>query len=40
MYNTSFLQILILILLVFFLFGDINKIKTNLTDFYKSISKR
>jgi hypothetical protein len=40
MYNTSFFQILILILLIFFLFGDINKIKTNITNFYKDISKQ
>jgi hypothetical protein len=40
MYNTSFFQIAILILLIFFLFGDINKIKENTLNLYKSISKK
>ena len=37
MYNTSFFQIFILIILVFLLFGDINKIKSNIIDVYKDI---
>lgn len=40
MYNTSFFQIIILILLVFFLFGDITKIKNNIQTFYENISKK
>jgi len=40
MYNTSFFQICILIVLIFFLFGDINKIKTNLNNLLKFFSKK
>lgn len=39
MYNTSLFQICILILLIFLLFGDINKIKTNLTALKKLFKK-
>jgi hypothetical protein len=40
MYNTSFFQLIILILLIFFLFGDINKIKTNVLTFFQDTFKR
>lgn len=40
MYNTSFFQILFLILLMFLLFGDVNKIKKNISDFYNGIIKK
>lgn len=40
MYNTSFFQICILLIFVFLLFGDINKVKTNITELYKNFNKK
>lgn len=39
MFNTSFLQILILMLLVFVLFGDFKKFSINFSDFKNLIKK-
>lgn len=40
MYNTSFWQIIILILLSFLLFGDVTKIKKKLLYIYKNLFKQ
>ena len=39
MFNTSFLQLIILLLLLFFLFGDFKKLQINLNQFFKKVKK-
>ena len=40
MYNTSFFQICVLLLLLFLLFGDANKAKNNIVNLYKNFFKK